>query len=410
MLHNTGNAIHSDALRRKILIFLFISSSILIFVSPVPYACAGDIMEKFTDPVDGNFDVSNWLLDRKGFLTVPIIITEPAVGYGGGLGLIFFHESLSEKEAQVKADFQEDEVNKEVKLLPPSISGVAGAKTENNSWFLGGFHFGSWKKDQIRYLGGLGKVSANITFYGRGESSRITNGFDYNVKGWGALQELKFRIEKSDVFVGGKFIYYDIKNTFDFSQRPADIEEWELDYRNLGLGFVFEYDSRDNIFTPRQGTNTSISVMLYNGEGKDSETREYQMTDISNRWYRGMLSDRIIIGWRAEANLSSGGVPFYALPSISLRGIPVARYQGKHVIETEIEAMYLFSGRWGVVPFGGVGRTADSISDFGESKNLWAGGVGIRYLIARRLKLMYGIDIARGPEDWVFYIQVGSGL
>jgi hypothetical protein len=72
--------------------------------------------------------------------------------------------------------------------------------------------------------------------------------------------------------------------------------------------------------------------------------------------------------------------------------------------------MYLFTDRWGVVPFGGVGRTADSISDFGDSKNLWAGGVGIRYLIARRLKLMYGIDIARGPEDWVFYIQVGSGL
>ena len=44
-----------------------------------------------TDPEDGRFDMSNWLLRNKGFLPVPMIITEPAVGYGGGLGVIFFH-------------------------------------------------------------------------------------------------------------------------------------------------------------------------------------------------------------------------------------------------------------------------------------------------------------------------------
>ena len=37
----------------------------------------------FTDPEDGAFDASEWLLDRRGLLPVPIIITEPAIGYGG---------------------------------------------------------------------------------------------------------------------------------------------------------------------------------------------------------------------------------------------------------------------------------------------------------------------------------------
>ena len=35
--------------------------------------------EVFRDPVDGRFDTSRWLLDHKGFLPVPIVITEPAV-------------------------------------------------------------------------------------------------------------------------------------------------------------------------------------------------------------------------------------------------------------------------------------------------------------------------------------------
>ena len=35
-------------------------------------------------------------------------------------------------------------------------------------------------------------------------------------------------------------------------------------------------------------------------------------------------------------------------------------------------------------------------------------GGGVRYLIARRLGLQAGIDVAKGPEDTVFYLTVGS--
>ena len=42
----------------------------------------------------------------------------------------------------------------------------------------------------------------------------------------------------------------------------------------------------------------------------------------------------------------------------------------------------------------------------GDSKETIGGG--FRYLVARRLGLKAGIDIARGPEEWAFYIQVGS--
>jgi|GEM_PF-6816001 len=35
--------------------------------------------------------MSRWLLEHRGFLPVPVIITDPAVGNGGGLALAFFH-------------------------------------------------------------------------------------------------------------------------------------------------------------------------------------------------------------------------------------------------------------------------------------------------------------------------------
>jgi len=66
----------------------------------------------FRDPQDGAFDASEFLLDKKGFLPVPIVITEPAVGFGGGAALLFFRESLREREAYVKPG---------ERLTPPDI-------------------------------------------------------------------------------------------------------------------------------------------------------------------------------------------------------------------------------------------------------------------------------------------------
>jgi len=42
---------------------------------------------RFIDPADGQFDLSAILEHPHGFLPVPIVVTEPAVGYGGGVGM-----------------------------------------------------------------------------------------------------------------------------------------------------------------------------------------------------------------------------------------------------------------------------------------------------------------------------------
>jgi hypothetical protein len=63
---------------------LFISSNNLY---------AAEKNSQFFDMLDGRFDVPGYLSENAyGFLPVPIIITDPAVG--GGLGVIelFFHE------------------------------------------------------------------------------------------------------------------------------------------------------------------------------------------------------------------------------------------------------------------------------------------------------------------------------
>ena len=63
----------------------------LLAAAPGQVAHADSFMDQFRD-TDGWFDMSDWVLNNAaGFMPVPIVITEPAVGEGLGLAALFFH-------------------------------------------------------------------------------------------------------------------------------------------------------------------------------------------------------------------------------------------------------------------------------------------------------------------------------
>jgi hypothetical protein len=74
---------------------------------------------RFFDPDDGQLDLSYFLENPRGFLPIPIVITEPAVGYGGGAGGLFLRPH---KEAGAEG------------WARPDISGVGGFATQNGTW------------------------------------------------------------------------------------------------------------------------------------------------------------------------------------------------------------------------------------------------------------------------------------
>ena len=76
---------------------------------------------QFFDPLNGNFDASQYLSENAyGFLPVPIIITDPALGGGLGMTGIFFHETEEEKNTRLEA--MKSSENAAANLLPPSVS------------------------------------------------------------------------------------------------------------------------------------------------------------------------------------------------------------------------------------------------------------------------------------------------
>ncbi|TCI07431.1 hypothetical protein EZM97_30185 [Dyella soli] len=345
------------------------------------------------DPQDGKFDTSRWLLEHRGFLLVPVIVTEPAVGNGGGLAAVFFHQPAQSDASKANGE-----------RIPPDIYGVGGIATENGTkmYGLGGrFHF---KDDTWRYKGGLGRGSINLDFYTAGRAGAPRK-IGYNLDGLFSLQQVSRRLWRSNVYVSARWVYIDLDSRLNLEQDAQYFTPKEFARKSSGLGLGLEYDSRDNTLTPSRGWQSVLEVTDYSTSiGSDNNYRSYRANTLA---YLPLASDWIL-GLRADFRAARGDVPFYQLPSIDLRGIAYGRYQAPDVAMVEAELRWNFTPRWALLGFTGAGRAWGHGVDFGNATTETTRGLGMRYLIARQLGLWVGLDWAWGPDDHAYYIQVGS--
>lgn len=395
-------------------LFKNISVIALVSLCSASSFAASDI---FTDKFDGKFDASRYLSENAyGFLPVPVIITDPAVDGGFGMMGLFFHESEEEKDVRLEAMQDEDNHKAAQSLLPPSISAAFGAYTGNGSYFAGGGHLGFFNKGKIRYIGGGGYGDLKINFYGFGDT-QLPRPIEINTKAIAVMQTLKFKLGDSAFYFGPTQRYIDanvsIGNFDNLSETlPPNMEDElrSLLSKNIvtsGAGLTLEYDSRNNFFSPTEGFKYELSHLWF--DEKIGSDINYMLTEFTALNYF-KLTEKWRTALRIEANYanSAQALPPYATPSISMRGIPAARYQGQAVAMSELEVAYRVNIRWELNAFAGVGKASDSFSDLSNSESRMTKGAGFRYLIARRYDFNMGIDIAKGPEDTVFYIQAGS--
>lgn len=354
--------------------------------------------QMLTDPEDGKLDLSRWLGTAKGVLPMPIVITEPAVGFGAGLSLVFFHDSIQNR-AKLAREKNPDGTPRRV--APPSVSGVAGFGTENGTWGAGGFHLGIWKDDTIRYVGALGYASVNYDYYGLLNRAR-----PITVEGGVLLQQLTFRLGESDFFAGAnyKMLAATAKANSGVVLPPPAGNGVEVN--SGGASGILEYDSRDNVFTPNRGLSSKVEWTHFDSWlGSDNQ---FDQLAFKNRYWHP-LAENWVLGVRGDVFSSAGDVPFYMLPFVQIRGIPSMRYQGEHVLTAEAELRWDFTPRWSLVGFAGAGWTGrNDFSDLGGSDTYPAGGFGFRYLMARMFNLRTGIDIGFSEEDTAIYFTTGT--
>jgi hypothetical protein len=346
----------------------------------------------FIDPFDGRFDFTAGGADGGTAGIVPLGIpgNDPTMGPNLLLAAVYFHAPDPDAEP--------------VAGSPPTMTFGGVGFAENESWALGGGHSAVWADGRIRYAGGLATASINLDYYGPDAGSGSdTSPLAFNIDGAVLMQQAQIRLGSSNFFLGGRYTFLATEVTFDIQQGEA-LSLGSSD--DSGITAFLSYDTRDNTFTPNQGTRASVGVSSFTDSlGGDYTYRKF---DVSGIQYWRLFDERMSLGLRAEYHYTEDDAPFYALPWVSLRGIPALRYQGSHAVTVEIEPRWKIDERWSVLGFTGIGRASSHFDELSDAVAAYNYGVGFRYLLARRLGLAAGIDIARGPEETVVYITFGN--
>jgi Omp85 superfamily domain len=346
---------------------------------------------RFFDPEDGQLDLSYFLEDPHGVLPIPIVVTEPAVGYGGGVAGMFLRPR---REAGDEG------------WARPDISAVGAFGTQNGTWGAFAGDASRWVEGRLRTLLGVAAGQFNLDFFGLGNgSSSLDQGVRYSLQFAGAVAQANWQLApKSPWAVGLRYVYADVdpKARENASFQPlAD----QLRVKISAPTAIVEFDTRDNLFTPTRGIYAESSWLASRQSlGASDDFERFQQVLIG--WHP--LSHDVTLGARVNYGWSSDGTPFFLRPFVQLRGVPALRYQGDQAASVELEARWQFLGRWSVVAFGGAGTTRTNRRTFVATQNVGSGGVGFRYELASKFGIHAGIDLAHSPGTTAAYFVVGN--
>ena len=337
--------------------------------------------------------------NRGRFLPIPIFITEPAIGEGLGLALAYFHRTKDVPERDLASPSSIAGASRE-RSAPPTVTGVFGAYTSNETAAVGIGHMNSFRDDHIRFTGVLALADVKSTFY------VLDKPFKFNLQGMMFYQETRFRIRDSGWFLGVGLSYLDADNAFRIElpdEAPVDLLRTE--FQNAGLSAKLAWDTRDNTSMPNTGQLLDLALWRYDEAiGGDFDYWNTKLKLLSFH----QPHEKFVLGLRLEYSIIDGEAPFFAVPWVTLRGIPAMRYQGERVGVAEIEGRYHFHPRWAVIAFAGAGDVTSDLPAIDTQQNIRAWGVGGRYNIFESQNIWIGLDIARGPEDTNWYIQIGQ--
>ncbi len=342
----------------------------------------------FHDPLDGCFDLSEFIKEPLGFVPVVMPITEPAVGYGAGGALVFISPNEPTSSGQ---------------YVRPNLTLLGGMATENGTRGYFGMHIGSWFEDKLQTRVAVYDVSANLDFYSIGDID-LNGDVGYNLDTRGIFLEGMYRVGDSKWMLGGSYDYSETKAKFDIPNLPG-LSQLEKRNNFGGLSVIVDYDSRNNFFTPTGGVNFETKYTFFDPAlGSDDEFQLLDLTLMNHHQW----CDKWTFSLLASYQESFGDAPFYRQPYVSLRGVPMRKYQANRVAFSEAELRWQFLDRWSLLGFAGIGVTNDTNGLRENTDDVVAGGFGFRYLIAREVGLHMGADLAFSEETTAFYIQFGN--
>ena len=328
--------------------------------------------------------------EKGNWVIVPIPIANPTIGNGLQLAALYLHPKQPGLEN-----------------APGSTSGLVALRTDKGAQVLGGFHDGSYDNDRYRLNVFAGSARFNLKFYGIGEHSPLVdNPVPYEMDGGIAQVRGGVRIPGTDNFYAG-LTYQLLQSTLTFkaSDLSAELPDVPASFHSAALGPQLTYDSRDSNYYPTQGQYARVSWLNYDKRwGGDFN---FDKVDAFYNYYLP-LAAKSLIGFRVRYQGASDGTPFFALPTLDMRGFSADRYRDNFTLSGTAEWRQKFTDRWGAVAYAEAGRFAATMHKLADGRTIRTVGGGVRWRVTAERDMNIGVDYAVSSDDRAVFIQIAE--
>jgi hypothetical protein len=291
---------------------------------------------------------------------------------------------------------------------PPSTVALGGFYSENDSKGAFGMARLHLPGDAWRLLVGGGAFHINYDFFGIGNGAGDNDAslpFETDYSGV-KLQALR-RFSESVYFGPSLQSLKASTRIANGALLPPGLIPAVFDTQNTALGLEFEFDTRDNQFSPTAGEQLTVKTDFY--DEKLGSDFDFNVLDTQLAAYPA-LDDKTVLAWRVRGKYVGDDAPFFALAQYDTRGYQKGRYRDQLMLGAELEYRRELRGRFGGVAFAGLGQVAPDLSDLDGDNLLPSAGVGLRIRLTEENPLYYGIDVAVGKNETILYFKLGQAF
>ena len=329
-------------------------------------------------------------------IAIPVPVTNAAIGNGLGLaaGLIYKLDAGS----------------------PASYTGAGAFYTDKHSWAIGAAQKTNFARDRLHVNALAAYYNFHYDFFGIGEvAGSQGRSVPLLQSGTALIPEALVRVLPHTA-IGIRYRYLTASTSVDLTAVSDNLHlslpQAQLKITSSGLGPVVEYDSRNDPFSPSEGSYARIEADFAE-RALLTNTKSYSSVDGDYNGYR-TIGKNSVIAYRASFCQVSNSTPFFDLCSFGshndLRGYTPGQYRDKTSFATQIEYRWRFWDPFGLVVFGGVGGVAPSFDEYRFDKLLPSGGGGLRYRASKKYPVNIGVDFAVGKRTTAFYVRIGEAF
>ncbi len=385
--------LHRDALVGVLLVFT-------ISVSTKEVSARG-VEDELSDVSDQIKSIQHLESDEKSefdFIAAPVPIGNPTVGTGiAGVGAFLF---------QVDPKSQS------------SFVGFGGGYTDNGSWGIGAAQSLFFNQDLLNIDASLVYATVTYDFFGVGVDAGDTGrSITLEQTVFGGTLKGKVRVAPS-TYMGAQAWYFDIDTSVPIGRLGTlfpNLNPVELKMHNVGVGFLADYDTRDNRFDPKRGVYAQFAANYGLTDIGDSFNFQfdYQKVELNVNHYVNVI-DGDTLALRASSCSIWGQAPLFDLclfgAKSDLRGYVSGQYRDRAMFAAQAEYRRDLFWRIGTVAFVGVGGVAEDLASFSKDELLPSVGGGIRVNLSEEFGVNFGVDYAYGRDSDAIYFRVGEAF